>query len=452
MKNEYDIIVVGACTAGAYFARNMAEKGYSVLVLEKSAKEDVGKRLDIFHMDKQEMLSYSVPVPQPGDRDYYHSFEYSASRSALGNWEKRHEHTVLVLDLAGYIGRLADWAEQSGVEFSYESEFKDFLFDDEGKICGVKAVKDSAEVSVKARLVADCSVIGSSVRRKLPDLYGVENFKIDGKSKFYVICRYIHFADKEKNKVTHTISWPYYKVWLAPQQDSDGALLGVGANLSFDYAERSLENFLDTIGLDDYTVDYIQKGATPYRRPPYSFVADGYICMGDSACLTKPSNGEGVTAAWYLSKIAVDIVDKAMQDGKYPTREALWEINPLYQSTQGADFATLLAQLTGAVDCTKEENDYEFKKSIIFKDNLLNSKKSSKFADALSLAGGLLGGVLSSNISIATVKKLLHYSSIASKIKKHYRAYPANPEDFPQWEIKANELWGLAGTMADVLE
>lgn len=111
MKNEYDIIVVGACTAGAYFARNMAEKGYSVLVLEKSAKEDVGKRLDIFHMDKQEMLSYSVPVPQPGDRDYYHSFEYSASRSALGNWEKRHEHTVLVLDLAGYIGRLADWAE-----------------------------------------------------------------------------------------------------------------------------------------------------------------------------------------------------------------------------------------------------------------------------------------------------------------------------------------------------
>jgi flavin-dependent dehydrogenase len=44
-------------------------------------------------------------------------------------------------------------------------------------------------------------------------------------------------------------------------------------------------------------LDKIEKGFTPYHRAPYSLVTDGFICMGDAACMTKPYSGEGITAS-----------------------------------------------------------------------------------------------------------------------------------------------------------
>lgn len=449
MKDVYDIVVIGSCTAGVYYAKKMADKGFKVLVAERLPEENVGKRLDIIHLDRDEIISYEAPLPQEGDSDYYHSFEYSASRSALGNFEKHHEHTVMVLDLAGYIARMVKWAKESGVEFAFESEFTDFLFDKDGKICGVRLNTSQGETQTACRLVADCSGITSEVRRKLPDGCTVENFVTDDKSKFYVTCRYIHFKDKSVH-IDHTISWPYYKVWIAPQQNAEGALLGVGANLSFDYGEKALEDFLNTVKLPEFEVDYIQRGVTPYRRPPYSFVADGYICMGDSACITKPSNGEGIVANWYLAKIAVDVTSGALKNGNCPTASDMWQVNIDYQTTQGAKFAELLAQLTGAVDCSKEENDYEFKKNLLFKDQLRNAPPAGNGAG--ELVKGLLGGVLMGKIKLVTVKKLLHYAMIAGNIKKHYRNYPKSLDNYREWCKTADELWEKAGSMADVLE
>lgn len=446
---NYDVLVIGSCTAGLYFAKRMAEQGYSVLVADKCKKEDCGKRLNIFHMDLDEMKKYNVPDPEEGD-DFVHSFSFSASRSALGRWEKYHEHTVYVMKLPNYIQRLIRWAEDYGTEFSFESEFKDLVFNSEGAVCGAKLIKNGEEIEVGARLVADCSGIPSVARTKLPDGALCENFSITEKDKFYVTVNYISFKNPEKVHIRHTISWPYYKVWIAPRETEQGAILGVGANMSFGYGKRCLDKFLENIKIPDFVVDKVEKGATPYRRPPYSFVADGFVALGDSACITKPNNGEGVTAAWYLVDIAAEEIGAAMEGGRYPTAEQMWGVNVRYQRTQGAKFAELLATMTGAVDCSREENDYEFKNNLIFKSNLKN-KKEDKAAEKKALIKGLLKGVASGKIRAKTVKKLLHYSSIASKIKHHYIDFPADIHGYTEWKQTADELWSGAGSMADVV-
>jgi flavin-dependent dehydrogenase len=79
--------------------------------------------------------------------------------------------------------------------------------------------------------------------------------------------------------------------------DKRGAIYGVGANLSFEYAEKCYANFIKTIKLPACKLDHIEKGFTPYHRAPYSLVTNGFICMGDAACMTKPYSGEGITAA-----------------------------------------------------------------------------------------------------------------------------------------------------------
>ena len=50
-----------------------------------------------------------------------------------------------------------------------------------------------------------------------------------------------------------------------------------------------------------------------------------------------------------------------------------------------------------------------------------------------------------------TIKKLLHYSSIASKIKHHYQAFPTDMHAYAAWKTQADALWAAAGSMADVV-
>ena len=445
---QYDILVIGACTAGLYFAKRMAEQGYKVLVAEKGKKEDLAKRLKVFHMDYGEMQKYGVPQPQQGE-DFLHSFKFSASRSALGKWEKYHEHTVYVMDLPAYVQRLTRWAETYGVEFLFETAFDNVLLEN-GQVVGAKLKQGETEIVVNSRLLADCSGIAAAVRTKLPDDSLCENFKLQDTDKFYVTVNYISFLKPEKVHIRHTISWPYYKVWIAPRETESGAILGVGANMSYAYGERCLQKFLENITIPPYHIDKVERGAVPYHRPPYSFVADGFVALGDSACLTKPNNGEGVTAAWYLVDIAAEEIGFALQNAGIASAEEMWGVNVRYQTTQGAAFAELLATMTGAVDCSREENDYEFKHNLIFKNNLLNHKPDKK-KEKKDLIAGLLKGVLNGKMRPKTIKKLLHYSSIASKIKHHYQAFPTDIHAYAAWKTQADALWATAGSMADVV-
>ena len=443
-----DVLILGACTAGVYFAKRMAEQGYRVMVAEKCGKEALGKRLSIFHMDAAEMQRYGAPAPVQGE-DLVHSFRFSASRSALGRWEKYHEHTVNVMSLPAYIQRLVNWAKEYGAEFAFKTEFRDFMIE-QGRVVGAKLLHRGKEISVQAGVVVDCTGIAAAARTKLPAGCVCENFALEEKDKFYVTVKYISFLKPEKVHIRHTISWPYYKVWIAPREQAEGAILGVGANMSYDYGERCLQRFLENIYIPPFRVDKVERGAVPYHRPPYSFVADGFFALGDSACLTKPNNGEGITAAWYLADIAAEEIGKALKRSLIPTAEDMWNVNVRYQRTQGAAFAELLATMTGAVDCSPAENNYEFRNNLIFKNNLLN-QKVDKQQEKQALITGLLKGVLQGKMRPRTIKKLLHYSSIASKIKHHYLAFPADIRDYGEWKAQADALWAAAGSMADVV-
>ena len=443
-----DVLIVGACTAGVYFAKRMAEQGYRVLVVDKCGKEELGKRLTIFHMDAAEMKRYGAPAPEAGN-DFVHSFRFSASRSALGRWEKYHEHTVYVMNLAAYIKRMVNWAKEYGAEFAYKTAFKELIIQ-QGSVVGAKIQHGNKIITVQTGLVVDCTGIDAVVRTQLPNGGVCENFRLQQSDKFYVTVKYISFLKPEKVHIRHTISWPYYKVWIAPRETQQGAILGVGANMSYEYGERCLQKFLENIYIPEFKVDKVERGAVPYHRPPYSFVANGFFALGDSACLTKPNNGEGVTAAWFLADIAAEEIGKALKKTLIPTAEDMWGVNVRYQHTQGAQFAELLATMTGAVDCSPRENNYEFRNNLIFKSNLLN-QKTDKAQEKKDLIQGLLKGVLQGKIRPRTIKKLLHYSSIASKIKHHYQDFPEDIRDYPAWKAQADVLWASAGSMADVV-
>lgn len=444
MERDYDVLVVGGCSAGLYFAACMARRGYRTLLIEKDSEQAHGKRYDIFHLGKESFARFGVEQPKEGDEDFVRTFTLNVSRSALDQYPKNASHEVYVLHRPAYMKRLKVWAEKLGVTVLHGANFKSPIYDEKGKLSGALFEYAGETHRISSRLVADASGIASVVRTALPDGYGVENFEIGPRDKFYVVLYYVKLNDPERDRVNETCGWPYYKTWKAPQDDPDGAIFGVGANLSFDYAKACFERFSGRVQLPPHKVVRVEQDCTPYRRPPYSFAADGFVVLGDAACLTNPWSGEGVTAAWMQAEIAAEVAGGAMQNGLYPTREALWHVNTRYYAAQGAEFARNLSMLAGAVDCTPEENDYEFKQSIIFKGD--DEKETG------GLFGKILKGVLAGKLRFATLKSLAGAAQIGSKIYKHYEKFPANPDGFPEWVKEADRLWNKTRSMADEAE
>ncbi len=454
MNDSYDAIVIGAGTAGTYFAKLMAEQGYRVLVVEKDPREKLGSRLDIFHIDKELFEKFGVPAPSAADEEYVSEFEFGVSKSAFDRYPKYTRYPFVVMHLPLFQARLVRWAESFGVEYAFDTEFVDFIYAD-GRIQGAKLKQGEKAIDLSARLVADASGIKSAARRKLTEGYGVETFEIGPDDKFYVILRYVKLKNPEADRLSYSTGWPFFKTWIAPQHDKDGAIIGVGANFSFDFAEEVYQKFVAQIDLPPHALQYIEQGTTPYRRPPYSFVADGFVVLGDAACLTKPFSGEGITAAWALCAIAAEEFARAMRGGQYPEAKKVWYTNVRYQHGQGAKFAYLMATLIGAVNGTAEENDYQFKKDIIFSDKDLTAMNRDfgvkpNLSDAISLVLKIVGGVLTNNISAATVRTLLRSVKVAGRLQEHYENYPEDITAFETWKHKADELWAFAGTMADV--
>jgi digeranylgeranylglycerophospholipid reductase len=444
MEKEYDVLVVGGCSAGLYFAAAMARQGYRTLLIEKDGAEAYGRRYDIFHLGKETFRRFGVEEPMPGDPDFVRTFTRIVSRSALDQYPKNATTEVFVLHRPAYMKRLEVWAKKQGVTVEHEAKFVSPVFDGKGRLSGAE-VEHAGEVSrISCRLMADASGTDSAVRTALPDGYGVENFEIGPRDKFYVVLYYAKLDNPEKDRVNETCSWPYYKTWKAPQDDPDGAILGVGANLSYEYAKACFERFAGRVHLPPHRVTRVEQGCTPYRRPPYSFVADGFVALGDAACLTNPWTGEGTSAAWVQAEIAAEEAGRAMKDCAYPTREALWQVNPRYYKAQGAEFAKNLSMLAGAVDCTPEENDYEFSKSIIFLD------ETEK--DEGGLTGKVLKGVLTGKLRFATLLNLAGAGKTGNRIFGHYSGFPADPAGFPEWAKAADALWSKTRSMADEAE
>lgn len=443
METKYDVIVIGSATSGAWFARNMANRGYKVKVIEKLSKEKLGRRLDIFHVAKREFERFGLPVVGEGDAEYAFSFNETLTSSPYNRYPKVTRDTIVGMHMAEYILLMNKLALESGAEIEYSAPFEEFILED-GKIVGVKY---GGGKEIYASVVVDCSGVESVARRALPDCYGVETFEVTPEDKFYVILRYVKF----KGEKPALNGWPFYKTWLAPCADPDGAIIGIGACHSYEYAEEIYAQFERDIPMPEYELTRIERGTTPYTRPPFSFVGDNFIVSGDAGCLTKPNNGEGVTSSMVHLEICAEVLDKCLKKGD-TSKESLWEINTLYNEKQGADFASTRAILTKAVQATRDEFELFFEKDVIFNEKFLNGVADGpeikmSLGDILGIVKGILGGLISKRLSIATVKALIEGITLGGKLKNHYLNFPKTPEKYNEWAVVASDLWNRVGKM-----
>ncbi|MDR0908617.1 MAG: FAD-dependent monooxygenase [Spirochaetaceae bacterium] len=453
MDKQTDILIIGSCSAGLYFGGLMAKQGFNVILCDKSKEENLGARFDVIHIAQRHFAEFGIPEPGPGDDDYIETFHAAYQRSALDKYPKLNHEDICVLRRVPLMKRIRKWAEEQAASGTgsqrgsltilFETEFIKPLFQN-GTIRGGILKNVDGEVTITSSLVVDASGIDAVVRTQLPDNYGVETFVTGPRDQFYVVLQYISLKDKSKTPTNNTF-WPYYKCWFAPAITPADGLFGVGANLSFEYAEKCWQRFNSRIPMPPHELLYKEKGSTPYRRPPFSLVADNFLVLGDAACITNPWSGEGVPYGMLLCKIAAGVIgQKDAKNTAQFSKMAMWPINKEYFGSQGAEFAANLVMLSGAIACTPEENDYEFSKSIIFEDETEKGKGN--------LVAKLIGALFAGGISLKSLKALMSGALLGGKISAHYKNFPLNLADYPAWEAKAKQLWAKSANMADLAE
>lgn len=182
----------------------------------------------------------------------------------------------------------------------------------------VYGVEFSNGETFECDLVVDCGGVNSSVRRSLPQIFQIQN-EVNANDKFFVKREF--FARPEncpppehpkkiylKHKNENGIS----QCFLKKDDETSDALVGRIGSLS----DETYENAIADLKEDNPVIgDKVSGGDAifeiPVRRPLSNLVANGYVLLGDSACMTIPIIGSGIGSGLKAAKMLADAVTSA---------------------------------------------------------------------------------------------------------------------------------------------
>ncbi len=437
-----DVIVIGAGTAGSYFAWLVGKAGYKVLVLEARKLDDLGKQIEIFHMDQIRFDEFGIPHPTREELIHLEEVYYNWSPDLKIKQPVR--YPIYVMNMPAFIQRMHCYARDAGATLLENTRVEGIILED-GMLTGVTGHKGEEAFEARSRLIVDASGQAAAVRTCLPDSFGVENTRVPAEHCFFVCLEFRE--DFPSGLPTGSNSYLFHKAFWNKSW-GEGAILGIGQPHSFEHAWQKHKEWREEYFGDPGKLLQRRQGIIPYYRPPFSLVGDGFLVIGDAANQNKPFSGEGVTSGFTACQIASEVAVNALQKNKF-RREELWSYNTRYFRGQGAKFAGGLAQLPAVAELTRQDVNYLFKRNIVFSSadfEELNRNYEIQMGTSKLIQVGLalVWGVLTGQFGLASLQKFLSISGKAGKIRSHYLNYPDTPVEFPAWAGKAKQLWGEA--------
>lgn len=186
---------------------------------------------------------------------------------------------------------------------------------DSDKVIGCEVTTAQGTEKVLCDLLVDCCGVNSSVRESLPQTLGIMN-KVPKSDVFYTFRAFISKVDdanfEPDNKVymkhlgENGISWCY-------NNNHDPHSLDVLVGRTEELSKDTLKRAMDDIKADNPLLgEKVLRGGgiyrIPVRRPLDKLVANGYVLLGDSGCMTVPMIGSGVASSLYAAKILADVI------------------------------------------------------------------------------------------------------------------------------------------------
>ncbi|RLE65508.1 MAG: hypothetical protein DRJ47_04875 [Thermoprotei archaeon] len=441
--SEYDIVVVGAGTAGAYASALLAEKGFKVALIDMKAKGKIGDKVCGDAIGSHHFKNTGLEPPQIGsDADGI----FKGVRVFSPN--KRGYITAVgegyALNRYAFGQRLLKKALNAGVElFDRHYALKPLI--EESWVKGVRArnLKNGMIVDFKSKVVIDASGAVSTIRVKLPSEWWVSE-KV---SKRDLIAAY-----REVIEVDEDLDAEYADIFL----DVDVAPGGywwffpkskniVNVGLGVQQGEKMPNPRMQYL---KYVRPIIEKkgirriihsggGIVPTRRTIYCMVWNGFVAVGDAACTANPIHGGGIGPSLLSSLVASKTIEEAFEkDG--PSIEKLWPYHHRYHSEYGVKQASLDVLRLYLQKLTNEDLDFIIGENIVNNEELTNLGYKGELQLSILTKLNLALRLMRRPTILRQVKVVKDYMD---KVRSLFSSFPNTPREFPEWRLKIDALF-----------
>ena len=442
---RFDVVIVGAGTAGCMAAKTAAEKGLNVCLIERKKSHDIGRKICGDAIGKHHFDELGLAPPSGEELE----------RKILGvkifSPDEKVSFTVVGEGLHGYLinrylfgQRLLKMALDSGATLLDSTHALEPIIEN-GSVVGVSAknLASGEKMKVLGNITIDASGYTAVLRSKLPPEIGVDQ-KID-KSEVEACYREIRELKNEMDDsnfcqiyLNQAIA-PGGYVWIFPKKDKY-VNVGLGVAMKGRFPNPKQRLYANVLNQKMFENSRIVDGGAwfvPTRRPLYSMVGNGVMVIGDAACQVNPIHGGGIGPSMTGGKLAAEAAVLAHEKGNF-NAETLWIYNVQYMrgygvKQAGLDIFRILLQY-----CSDEDLNYAMKYKLITEGDLL---KASLGAEARFNITDATMRIFRGLRRLGFLMKLREASSMMKRVRELYRNYPENPRELEKWKMQVEAIF-----------
>ena len=445
---KFDVIVVGAGTAGCLAAKTTAEAGLKVCLIERKRREEIGEKICGDALGEHHLKELGLEKPQ-GDE-----FEKRIEGIKIHSPDLNTTFTIAHQDFVGYLldrHLFGQWLLKktldSGATLYDSTQFLDPLIE-KGFVTGVSAknLKTGRAVRLKGKVVVDASGFLAVVRRKLPAEMGIE--KEVANEDVEACYREIRQLKQETEDAKYCEVYLSQKVtpggytWIFPKAGAKvNAGLGICMRGRFPNPKKQFYKHILTKPLFDGSL-LLNGGAwyDPTRRPLDNMVGNGVAIIGDAACLVNPIHGGGIGPSMLSGSLIGKTIVEALEKGDV-SQKSLWPYNGRYIESYGKKQARLDVFRILLLSSRDEDLNYGMSCKILTEDDIL---RTSLGDEAHLKITETVKRVFRGLKRMSFLNKLRLTVKMMKQVKAHYDRYPESPENFEKWRLETESFFSVA--------
>ena len=309
MKERYDIIVVGGGPGGLWAAKHAAERGASVLVLEKD--REIGIPVRCAEGVSEDGIKSVIDL-----REHWIAVRIRGAKLVAPNGTE----VVSYPDDSGFILHrelfekdLASMVSECGGEIATKAYVCGLLIDDRS-IHGVRVLHLGKEYKIKCSVVIGADSVESRVgrwaglntRTSVECMASCVQMRLTGIEVDPEVVEFYFGKDVA----------PEGYLWVFPK-GQNSANVGLGMSGKYPKKKRPISYLEEFIRrkYKKYSILNIITGGVPLIPTMKEIVSDGLMLVGDAAHQANPMSGGGIVNAMIAGRIAGKVAAEAVKEG-----------------------------------------------------------------------------------------------------------------------------------------
>ncbi len=317
LKDSYDVIVVGAGPAGSSTAEACAKQGLDVLVLERNQEVGVPKRCGE-GLSHNAVMRLKLDLPKKCiAQEINCAIVYAPNMKRI---DIKFEGTEgYILERKIFDKWLAYNAARAGANILTKA-FVHGVIKSDGFVKGVAATIMDEEREIRSKIVVAADGAESLIARKAGLRTNKKLNLVDSGLQYEMGNIKLENPKRIELYFGNNIAKRGY-VWIFPK-GKDIANVGVGiVPGSGKTAKQYLDAFIESCDeLRNGSIIEVNGGCVPVGGLMKNMVANGLVCVGDSANQVNPIHGGGIAESISAGRIAGDVIARAIDANDFSAR------------------------------------------------------------------------------------------------------------------------------------